>query len=369
MLRPTPAQLHAPTGQPVLSLPLFIMGLLLVCMTLLAKVRLHDWWLRACEFPRVQIATVALAVLVLSIWSEAPWQMPTALCCLGVLLIQLYRILPWTRLWKVQVLKAKDVDEDSCIKLLISNVLTPNRNVQGLVEQVLAQRPDVVLTLESDRWWGEQLDAALTDWPHRVSVPQDNLYGMHLYSRLPLEDIEVKRLIQDDIPSIHGSFTLRDGSRIHFHALHPRPPAPNESKESLWRDAELLLVGKYVHDRGEPALLIGDLNDVAWSRTTRTFSHVSGMLDPRCGRGMFNTYNAWYLLLRWPLDHIFVTRHFKLCEIKRLKQFGSDHFPIMATLSYTPDEASDHEKPTADPEEKQEARETIVEARSREQKE
>lgn len=138
----------------MLSLPLFAMGLLLVCMTLLAKVRLHDWWLRACEFPRVQIATLALAVLVLSMWSEAPWQTPTALCGLLVLVTQLYRILPWTRLWKVQVLDAEEVDEDSCITLLISNVLTPNRNVKGLVKQILAQRPDVVLTLESDSWWG-----------------------------------------------------------------------------------------------------------------------------------------------------------------------------------------------------------------------
>ena len=96
----------------MLSLPLFAMGLLLVCMTLLAKVRLHDWWLRACEFPRVQIATLALAVLVLSMWSEAPWQTPTALCGLLVLVTQLYRILPWTRLWKVQVLDAEEVDEE-----------------------------------------------------------------------------------------------------------------------------------------------------------------------------------------------------------------------------------------------------------------
>lgn len=353
----------------MLTLPLFVLALLLLSMTLLAKIRLHDWWLRACEFPRVQIATLALAVVLLSPWSEAPWQIPTLGCALLVLAFQVYRILPWTRLWKVQVLNADDAENDSCITLLISNVLTPNRNVDGLISQILAHQPDVVLTLESDSWWGEQLDAALTDWPHRVSIPQDNLYGMHLYSRLPLQDIEVKRLIQDDIPSIHGGLELKNGSTIHFHALHPRPPAPNESKESLWRDAELLLVGKHIHERAEPALLIGDLNDVAWSRTTRTFSRVSGMLDPRCGRGMFNTYNAWHVLLRWPLDHIFVTRHFKLCGIKRLKQFGSDHFPIMATLCYVPDEAHDHEKPTADAEEEQEARETIQEARSRDQEE
>ena len=76
---------------------------------------------------------------------------------------------------------------------------------------------------------GDQLDAAIDkSMPEAVRIPLDNLYGMHLYSRLPLEDVEVKWLIQDDIPSIHAWVKLRDGSRIRLHALHPRPPAPSE---------------------------------------------------------------------------------------------------------------------------------------------
>ena len=51
--------------------------------------------------------------------------------------------------------------EDRCVTLMIANVLTPNRNSEGLIRQVQEHRPDVLLTLESDQWWGDQLDAAL----------------------------------------------------------------------------------------------------------------------------------------------------------------------------------------------------------------
>ena len=77
---------------------------------------------------------------------------------------------------------------------------------------------------------------------------------------------------------------------------------------------------------------MGDLNDVAWSRTTRLFQRISGLLDPRVGRYFMNTFHADYPLLRWSLDHIFHSTDFGLVEMKRLSHIGSDHFPIYVVL-------------------------------------
>jgi endonuclease/exonuclease/phosphatase (EEP) superfamily protein YafD len=347
------------------DLAIFALSMMLLAVTVFAKIRLRDWWLRACEFPRVQIACLAALTALLATVTDDPWRAYSLAGSLSVLAVQLWQIFPYTKLAPIQLKAAEPGHEDRCVTLLVSNVLTPNRNSQGLITQILEHQPDIVLTLETDDWWGEKLQSALAEgWPEIVSVPQDNLYGMHLFSRLELQGLEVKRLIQDDIPSIHGWIILKSGERIRLHALHPRPPSPQESDTSLWRDAELLLVGKEIREHAGPSLLIGDLNDVAWSRTTKLFTRVSGMLDPRRGRGMFSTFHAGYRLLRWPLDHIFVTEHFTLGQMQRLKEFGSDHFPILATLCYQPSRSDENDTPRPDAEDKADVKETIHTART-----
>ncbi|MDT0501244.1 MULTISPECIES: endonuclease/exonuclease/phosphatase family protein [unclassified Halomonas] len=346
------------------------LALLLLVITLAARLRVTWWWIRIAEFPRVQLASAALLLLPIGAFADSPWSWVGLGASLLVVAIQLAYVLPWTPLWPVQVKAAEPGNDDRCLTLLIANVLTPNRNAQGLITQIHDHRPDIVLTLESDGWWQEQLDDALNqEWPHAVRIPLDNLYGMHLYSRLPLISPRVEWLIQDDIPSILTGVRLRCGDEIRFHALHPRPPAPGESKESLWRDAELMLVGRAIHADPVPTLVAGDLNDVAWSRTTRLFCRVSGMLDPRRGRGMFSTFHARYPLLRWPLDHVFTSEHFTLRELKRLDGFGSDHFPILSTLCFRPVRADEHDTPEAEQAEHRKARKTAREGKVQEQQE
>lgn len=352
----------------MLSMLLTGVAIALLATTLLPRLPLTWWVVRICEFPRLQFAALAALVAGLAPLTAAPWSWWSLAASLATLGFQASRILPWTPLWPRQVKRAAPGQAPRCLTLLIANVLTTNRHAETLTRLIHEHRPDLVLTLESDAWWQAQLDETLAeDWPHAVRVPLDNLYGMHLYSRRPLVNPEVRWLIQPDIPSIHTGVELPNGDVIRLRALHPRPPAPGESEESLWRDAELLLVGKAIHEHPEPTLVAGDLNDVAWSRTTRLFCRVSGMLDPRRGRGMFSTFHADYPLLRWPLDHVFTSEHFTLKAMRRLPHIGSDHFPMLATLCYRPSRADEHETPEADGEEHRDARETIEEGKERDQ--
>jgi hypothetical protein len=86
---------------------------------------------------------------------------------------------------------------------------------------------------------------------------------------------------------------------------------------------------------------------------------VSGLLDPRRGRGMYNTFHASYPFLRWPLDHVFHSKEFTLIDLQRLEPMGSDHFPIMVELALTPEQGKDQEKLQIDSGDIQEAREKM----------
>lgn len=67
--------------------------------------------------------------------------------------------------------------------------------------------------------------------------------------------------------------------------------------------------------------------------TTNLFRKSSGLLDPRVGRRLCSTFDATSLLLRWPLDHAFLSTHFKLVRMEKGPAWGSDHFPFFITLS------------------------------------
>ena len=300
-------------------------------------IRRDEWWFRGADFPRLQILFVGLVALAGLLFIQAEWTLVRELLLFGVIAAiayQLKMVLPYTPIWKKQVLHVRrdQLNVEQQISLLVANVLTPNHKYHLLLEQIDRLQPDVVLTLETDQVWQEALKPIEADYPYRVAVPQDNLYGMHLYSRLPLADTEVKFILSDETPSIHTTIRLRSGLDVQLYCLHPKPPSPTEAKDSTLRDAELLIVGDQIKDIDESCIVMGDLNDVAWSRTTRLFQRISGLLDPRVGRYFMNTFHADYPLLRWSLDHIFHSTDFGLVEMKRLPHIGSDHFPIYVVL-------------------------------------
>ena len=314
-----------------------ILAGLVVFVSVWGLLPLDHWWIRGVDFPRIQILVIGLVSLV-GLLVLAPqwesWDVVLLLALIGAVGLQLRMVLPYTRLWKKEVRQALPIPDAVQIKLMVSNVLTPNDNTQALVDLVQQKNPDILITLESDQKWQDALSVIEPDYPYNVKVPLDNLYGMHLYSKLELIDPEVKYLLIDDIPSIHTQLRLPNDEVIWLYCLHPMPPSPTEADKSTTRDAELLMVGRHINENNKTAILAGDLNDVAWSKTTLMFQRISGLLDPRIGRFFINTFHVNYPFLRWALDHIFHSPCFTLVNIERLPSIGSDHFPVMTTLQY-----------------------------------
>jgi endonuclease/exonuclease/phosphatase (EEP) superfamily protein YafD len=347
------------------------LGVLVVLATGLSLVRGGHWWARLFDFPRQQTAALGIAVLV-GLFADGRGSGVAAYALAGALALgigyQAWCILPYTPLWRRQVLPAERPDPARRLSLLIANVLMENRNADGLLAIVRDKDPDLVLTMETDDFWAGKLAVLDDAYPFGLKHPLGNTYGMMLFSRLELRDAGFRFLLEDGVPSIRARIVLRSGRHaIPFYGVHPRPPSLLQDSSS--RDAEILLVAKEIRElgvgrgRGRPVIVAGDLNDVAWSHTTRLFQRIGGLLDPRIGRGLYSSFHAKYPFLRWPLDHVFFDDDFRLVRLERLPGFGSDHFPILIELSYEPAGADEHEAPEMEDGDGEEARERIREGR------
>jgi endonuclease/exonuclease/phosphatase (EEP) superfamily protein YafD len=330
--------------------------LFLVFGTLLSLSSNPHWFVRGWDFPRVQIVVIGLMLAaiyggiratagvenVVSAWPF--WTLAIALT-----LWHGFRIMPYTRLLSKQSadtradLVADHLEDDATVRMVMSNVEMENNQYEQWMQTMRLVDPDLLLIVEIDESWVDGIADFIDEYPHRVIEARDNWYGMMMLSRLPIDRFEVRHLVQEDIPSIDAYVRLNNNTLIRFIGVHPRPPEPIRDTDAIARDAELTLWGQELADEQGPVIIGGDLNDVAWSQTTRLFLRVSGMLDPRRGRGFFNSFHADHWFMRFPLDHIFHSTHFTVSKIQRMQHVGSDHFPIMIDLRYSPTENSEHE--------------------------
>ena len=333
---------------------------------------------RVGEFPRVQILAWSAVSLVLALallpWhgdgSGWTWALAAAnAVSIGVQAWFIRSFTPFSRHRVRDFDPAEHPDDTPHVRLMAANVKLSNREYDRLLAVLMAADPDIAVFMEVDDDWVREIDAVTAHYPHRIVEAADNGYGMMMVSRAELEHGEIKHLLNDEVPSFHCTVRLGDPDdpdRFRLVALHPEPPSIRH--DTIGRDAEIGLVGLEMRDEERPAVVFGDLNDVAWSSTTRRFLRLSRMLDPRHGRGQFNSFDARYPFLRWPLDHIFVSPHFEVVSLRRLPHVGSDHFPMFYELALTDREAARVKADPAEPDDFEDVQELVETEKGRERR-
>ncbi len=328
----------------------------------LSLLRYEYWWIRIFDYPKLQmIGFMAFAVVLFALGTTSwtLWGLAYVSLLFVTIIYQTYKVYPYTRLGKLQVLAAEKDDKDNHLSMVHCNVLMTNRDSESCLREITRHQPDLILAVEADKWWHNALKPLEEDYPYVAHMPLENTYGMLLYSKLELENTDFNFLVENDVPSLNPIITLRSGVKVNGYFIHPKPPVPNEAPTSVTRDAELIMVAKSAKESTLPVIAAGDLNDVGWSRTSELFQKISGLLDPRVGRGLFATFNANNQFFRWPLDHVFHSKEFRVEKIERLHYIGSDHFSIFVNLSYEPETRHEQEHLTPDQEDIEEANEKL----------
>lgn len=336
--------------------------LILAFLTFIPFLKIDHWTVRIWDYPRKQLLVSQLfctLILLLIGGISHPYHLLIFFAGLSSITYLIYKYIPYTFLYQKQLKKAKSLDPENHLSIYIANVYMSNKNYELLLKSIQIKNPDFILLVETDEIWKKNLRELEKNYAHCFYLPKDNTYGMLVYSKMQLENCSFEFLVDKEIPSFHTNIILKSGAKIRFYGLHPEPPFPTENSSTTERDAELLIVAREVSNMRSAVLVAGDLNDVAWSYTTKLFQKISGLLDPRVGRGFYSTFHAKYFWARWPLDHIFVSAHFRLIQIQRLKYIGSDHFPIFIKLQLKPNSPIFSNQEKANKEDKEMANEKI----------
>lgn len=339
---------------------LLIVSYLLILSVLISLVRNDYWIFKVLEYPRLQ--KLVLILIATSCWAfywplEVVYHKVTVALLLLCIFYLLYKIWPYTVLFKKELLRVTSTDPGNEIRIYAANVLQDNKAYHRLLEQVHNTNPDVIFLLEADKGWENGLRELDEKYPYTLKAPLDNTYGLLFYSRFPLKEGKVAYLVKHDIPSIETFIELPSGRLVKIWGLHPEPPVPDENLYATAKDKELMKVALTVRKCNTPVFVFGDLNDVAWSHTTELFRKTSRLLDPRRGRGFYSTFSAHHWFVRFPLDYIFCSEHFGLVSMQRMPPNGSDHFATLTHLALSNKMIDKQEAPEADEQELEEAKE------------
>jgi endonuclease/exonuclease/phosphatase (EEP) superfamily protein YafD len=318
----------------ILSALVIVATLALVLLSFGALIETNAWWVRMTDFPRIHylIGLILLLVfLAVARFMNGKLRLVLAVLALAAALYNERKLSPYFGLGDTAALACEEGDSFS---LMVANVRKGNRSADALLRLVDQYSPDLFLAMETNEWWDEQLAALDSTMPHKAQRITGGFFGMHLFSQLPIQQTEVIFPVDQDAPAILTDVALRSGKSIRFIGLHPRPPHPGEA--STGRDGQLMWAALQARDSKMPTVIGGDLNAVPWEVSIERLQRVGGFIDPRERHGYHATYDAKSWVMYWPLDQILHQAGLSVVSFTVLPSFGSDHYPVMATLCHTP---------------------------------
>lgn len=303
-------------------------GLSVILVTLAPLHSSPHWTIRMWDFPRLQIFCIAV---VLSGFAALNAQYFLLLGLVPSAAYQWWWIHPYTPLGKIEIQTAT-YDPKTDITLLFANVEMTNPDRKRIGEVISDLNPDAVLLLETDQEWLDDLNPVLEQFENVFTEPRDNYYGMAFATNLHVRSVEFVYITTDNTPTLLAELETGFGDAFRVIGLHPKPPVPGE--DTTARDDQLTYAARFGKVEDMDLVVMGDFNDVVWSKQSRYFRLVGQYLDPRYGRGFISSFHAKYPFLRFPIDHFFVTEGVVVSEFRRGPAIGSDHFPMIARVRF-----------------------------------
>jgi endonuclease/exonuclease/phosphatase (EEP) superfamily protein YafD len=244
-----------------------------------------------------------------------------ALFCIGLNAIE---VVPWY----LPVERAND----RTLRVAIANVLSSNRRYEGFVDYVRSTNPDVLVVMEMDLTWQQQIAPLKSLLPYTIEEPSSDNFGIALLSKFPLVDPQRQYWGEGSVivPSLTANIKIHDRD-ITLVATHPVPPLNSTYFKS--RNSQMEEMGSYIQKLGHEAIVMGDLNMSIWSPDYRKFTRRANLINTRQGFGIQPSWPSNFPLLQIPIDHCLITPTIKVSSNQIGPDIGSDHYPLIADLA------------------------------------
>jgi endonuclease/exonuclease/phosphatase (EEP) superfamily protein YafD len=219
------------------------------------------------------------------------------------------------------------------IRILSANVLMANQRLDDFLQLVADVDPDVVVILEYTKRWDRRLSTFHEQFPYSATRPQNDGFGIGLFSKRPLHDVETLNVLEFfEAPAICCAIDV-EGQRCAVTALHAVSPL-SAARFDL-RNEQLRKLAARIGVTG-PRIVVGDFNATTWSPFMADFLKATRLRDSRQGYGLQISWPQFCWPLSIPIDHALVSDEIHVHRRWVEYDIGSDHFPIVIEASLAP---------------------------------
>lgn len=217
----------------------------------------------------------------------------------------------------------------ACLRIAQMNLYQYNDRHGEVIGTARGTGADLISFQEVDSAWGRALTHGLEDlYPYGLVRPQYDLYGIAVFSKLPLLGVEVLQL--GVRPVITAKVRTAEGA-VRIFAVHAT--SPGSYGEFQDRQAQLDLLAGLVAASAMPTVVVGDLNTVSWDDAFRQLCSKAGLHEG--GGAPLATWPATAGLPMVPLDHVLVTPPLGVASTRSFPVPGSDHRGLVAEITST----------------------------------
>ena len=219
---------------------------------------------------------------------------------------------------------------EDAVTIYTANVLRGGGRPVDIAGAIVAEGADVVVLQELtwDVLQELRADPRLDAYPHRSDGGEHAVSGKAIWSRWPLSDIEIEpfavsRLVSATVESPDGPFRVAN-----IHTAAPMAAANVGPWKAQFEQLRSLGLD-------QPRILAGDFNATGDHRPFRDLLD-RGWTDVHEPKGC--GYDATWPTGRltpvpvYRLDHVLVTDHFEVLDVRLADPAGSDHRPVVAEL-------------------------------------